>query len=306
MEDKKVYNQLEVARIMGEPKDPRKPYSSLVSAICEVDSADPEEYVYYFDALQDTDKVYVITATGAVTQENVTPDTPAALTFFDIASPEYYIKFTDLASAKERVLARKVQTINRAMNTYENYKVLELIEAGVQTANEHDLLSGATTFNFPTLVNMIDGIKDYSDNFTLVSGTTVDKDITLWDWNDNKYHSLSEAFKDLNVERVRINQTVTIDGSSTPILAATKAYLVGKDTEMGKPIIFVRKKLDSIKTLGGVISQDGVMPERLIFASPNPVTVTGVARYLAVGVTGFEEAAIALTNPYALASFTRS
>jgi len=55
-----------------------------------------------------------------------------------------------------------------------------------------------------------------------------------------------------------------------------------------------------------VLSQDGVMPERLIFASPNPVTVTGTARYLAVGVTGFEEDAIVCTNPYSLAGFTRS
>jgi hypothetical protein len=291
---------------MGEPKDPRKPYSSLVSAICETDSADPEEYVYYFDSLQDTDKVYVITSTGAVTQENVTPDTPVALTFFDIASPEYYVKFTDLASAKERVLARKVQTINRAMNAYENYKVTQLLDASVQTANQHDLLSGATSFNYRNLVEMIDGIKDYSDNFTLVAGTAIDKDIVLWDWTDNKYTSLASAFKDLNVDVMRVNQTVTIDGSSTSVLASTKAFLVGKDTEMGKPILFVRKKMDSIKTLGGVINQNGEMPERLIFASPNPVTVTGTARYLAVGVTGFEEAAIAMKNPSSLAEFNRS
>jgi len=306
MKDKKVYNQLEVARIMGEPKDPRKPYSSLVSAICETDTADPEEYVYYFDALQDTDKVYVITSTGAVTQENVTPDTPTALTFFDIASPEYYVKFTDLASAKERVLARKVQTINRAMNAYENYKVTSLLAAGVQSANKFDLTSGTTAFNYKNLVDMIDSVKDYADNFTLVAGTTIDKDIVLWDWTDNKYTSLAAAFKDLNVDVMRINQTVTVDGSSTSVLASTKAYLVGKDSEMGKPILFVRKKLDSIKLLGGVLSQNGDMPERLVLASPNPVTITGTARYLATAITGFEEAAIALVNPYSISEFTRS
>ena len=153
---------------------------------------------------------------------------------------------------------------------------------------------------------MIDGIKDYSDNFTLVAGTTIDRDIVLWDWTDNKYTSLASAFKDLNVDVIRVNQTVTIEDSSTSVLASTKAFLVGKDTEMGKPVLFVRKKMDSIKTLGGVINQNGEMPERLIFASPNPVTVTGTARYLAVGVTGFEEAAIALVHPYSIAEFNRS
>lgn len=306
MEEKKMLNQLEIARIIGEPKDPRKPYSNLVSAICEVDSADPEEYVYYFDALQDTDKVYVVTSTGAVTQENVSPDTPAALTFFDVVSPEYYIKFIDLAKSKERVIARKTQTINRAMNAYENYKVTSLLAAGVQSANKFDLTSGTTAFNYKNLVDMIDSVKDYADNFTLVAGTTIDKDIVLWDWTDNKYTSLAAAFKDLNVDVMRINQTVTVDGSSTSVLASTKAYLVGKDSEMGKPILFVRKKLDSIKLLGGVLSQNGDMPERLVLASPNPVTITGTARYLATAITGFEEAAIALVNPYSISEFTRS
>jgi hypothetical protein len=300
------YSQLEIARIMGEPKDPLKPFSSLITSICEVDSADPEEYVYYFDALSDTNKVYTITSTGAVTQENVTPDTPTAFTFFDIASPEYYIKFTDLAKAKEAVLARKVATINKAMNAYENYKVISLIDAGIQTANSHDLDSGVTTFQYKKLIDMLDGVKDYGDNFTLVAGTAIDKDIILWDWTDNKYTSLAAAFKDLNIDVVRVNQSVTIDGSPTSVLTSTLAYLVAKDTEMGKPIVWVRKKLDSLKLLGGVISQNGDMPERLVFASPNPITLTGSARYLAIGVTGFEEAAAALVNPYAIAKFSRS
>jgi hypothetical protein len=304
-EAKKAFSQLEVAKIIGEPKDPRKPYSSLISAICETDTASPEEYVYYFDALLETDKVYISQA-SAVTQENVTPDTPAALSFFDIVSPEYYVKFTDLISAKEQVLARKLATINRAMNSYENYKVITLLEAGMQSANQFDLDSGTTTFNFAKLVDMLDRVNDYGDNFTLVAGTTVNKDIVLWDWTDNKYHSLKQAFADLNVDVVRVNQTVSIAGTPTDVLASTMAYLVAKDTEMGKPLIWVRKKLDSVKLLGGVISQNGDMPERLVFSSPNPITVTGVARYLAVGITGFEEVGAALVNPYAIASFNRS
>ena len=305
MEEKKPYTQLEVAKIIGEPKDPRKPFSNLISAICEVDSATPEEYVYYFDALLETDKVYISQA-SAVTQENVSPDTPAAMTFYDVTSPEYYVKFTDLISAKEAVLARKLATINRAMNAYENYKLITLLSAGVQSGNNHDLDSGTTTFDYEKMIDMLDGIKDYGDNYTLVAGTAIDKDIILWDWTDNKYHSLKDAFADLNVDVQRVNQLVTIDGTPTSVLASTVAYLVSKDSEMGKPLIVVRKKLDSLKLLGGVISQDGTMPERLVFSSPNPITLTGVARYLAVGLTGFEEFASALTNPYAIAKFTRS
>jgi len=307
-EDNRQLTQLEIARIIGEPKDPRRPYSALVDSVCDTDTAEPEDYTYYFDVLQDTDKIYVITSTGAVTQENVTPDTPALLTFADIATPEYYFKFTDLAKKKEQVIARKLITINRALNAYENYKVISLIDGAVQSGNTYTLDSGDTRFDFPKLIDMIDGVVDYGDNYTLIMGSTVNKDITRWDWNDNKYHSLKQAFADLNVDTQRVGaaQTVNIDGSPTSVLSSTVAYLVARDTEVGKPLLFVRKKLDSLKMLGGVIAQDGGMPERLVLSSPNPITVTGTARYLAYGVIGFEEIATAVVNPYALAKFTRS
>lgn len=301
------FSQIEIARILGEPKDPRKPYTLLQNSICQVDSADPEEYVYYFDVLLDTDKIYVITASGELTMENVTPDQPTVLSFIDIASPEYYIKLTDLAKKKENILARKTITINRAMNAWENYKIIEAVEGSVQTANEFTLGSGKTHFDFTHLIAMMNSVIDYGDKFILVCGTTIAQDIQLWNWNDNKYQSLSEALKQLNVEIIRVNQTVTIDGGSTAVLAATKAYLVATDTEVGKPVLFVRKKLDSIAVLGGILDKAGDAPERLIFASPNPITTPGSSgsRYLAIGVTGYEEVVLAVINPYALASFSR-
>jgi len=185
------YSQLEIARILGEPKDPRKPYPLLVEKICEIDTADPDEYVYYYDVLQDTDKVYTTVANG-VTQQAVSPDSPTLFTFVDIASPEYYIKITDLADAKERVLARKVATINRALNAWENYKILTTINAAVQAANIHDLKSGVNHFNFENLIDMIDGLLEYASSFVLVAGTQIDKDIKLWDWTDSQRSRLCQ------------------------------------------------------------------------------------------------------------------
>lgn len=302
------YDQLEIARIIGEPKDPRRPYPHLVNAICEIDSADPDEYVYYFDVLQDTDKIYVITANGSVTTENVTPDTPAALTWIDLASPEYYVKVIDLAKAKEKVLGRKKVTINRALNVEENRAVISLIEAAaVGQGNVNDLRSGDTSFNYEYLIDMIDQIIDYSENYVLVAGTQIDKDIKLFDWKDNKYHSMIEAFNDLGVTTVRVNQTVSRDGGgSAAILASYICYLVGTVTEQpGKPVLFARKRMNEIEQLSGIISNEGDQPERLVFVSPNPVQVS-TTRYLAVGLTGYEEYAAAVTNPYAISKFTRS
>lgn len=311
MEEKELkktqsYDSFEIARIMGEPKDPRKPYPELVTLVCDTDTASPDEYVYYFDVLSETDTVYIITATGEITQSNVSPDTPGALSFVDVASPEYYVKLTDLASAKERTLARKVETINRALNAWETYKVITLIDAAVPSGNKFTLSSGYTRFTYADLVNMIDAVTDYADGYVLIAGTTIDKDIKLWDWNDNKYTSLAAALKDLNVTILRQFGSVTIDGGATTILDPTYAYLVGTSTQIGKPLIFVRKQLSDIDLLGGAIFSAGEKPERLVFVSPNPIHATsGTNRYLAVGVTGFEEIGAAVVNSYALARFIR-
>ncbi len=313
---------LELAKIIGEPKDPRKPYPTLIEKLCETDSADPEDYTYYFDALVDTDKIYVITSNGAVTQENVSPDTPTLLTFTDVATPEYYIKLTDYMNRKESIFARKNATINRAMNAYELYRIVNLVDtAATGVSHTNTLGSGFTRFSYPHMIDMMEQVQDYGDNYVLIVGAQCDKDIKLWNWYDNKYQSLSAAYKDLGVEKIRISLAgsaatfaADLDNSgglvTTDVLGATKAYLVAKDTELGKPLLFVRKKLDSVKQLGGVMydtdGTGGDAPERLVFTSPNPVSVVGGSRYLAVSITGYEQITAATINPYAMSSFTRA
>jgi hypothetical protein len=309
---------LELAKIIGEPKDPRKPYPTLISQICQVDTAEPEDYTYYFDALVDTDKIYIITSNGAVTQENVTPDTPTLLSFTDVASPEYYIKLTDYLNRKESIFARKNATINRAMNSYETYKIIQLLAAAASgTGKQVTLGSGFTRFSFPHAIAMIEDIQDYGDMYKLVVGADCDNDIKLWNWNDNKYQSVSAAFADLGIEKTRISLagnaaqfSVDLDNSggvvATDILGKTKAYMVAVDTELGKPLLFVRKKLDSVKQLGGVLYENAPAPERIIFTSPNPVSVVGGSRYLAVSITGYEQITAATINPYAISEFTRA
>jgi len=319
MEAKQIYNQLEVARIIGEPLDPRKPYPQIIEEVCETDTAQPEDYLYYFDVLVETEKIYVITATGAITQENVTLDTPALLTFVDLATPEYYIKITDYASRKEDVLSRKNKTINRALNSYESWRVIELLDAAATTSSHTNTLeSGYTRFNFAELISMIEDVQDYGDGYTLIVGATIDKDILLWDWNDNKYQSMLQAFDRLNIRKIRMSlagsaQTfgyhTGVSGDileTTQILPTDRCYMVARDSIVGKPLLFVRKNLDSVAQLGGVIQSAGDAPQRLVFVSPNPITVTGTARYLAIGVTGYEQIASAVVNPYAVKRFIRA
>ncbi len=307
MENKvKGFDPLEIARIIGEPRDPRRPYPLLVEKVCDTDTADPNEYVYYFDVLQDTDKVISTIASGMTTTA-VTPDTPALLSFTDLATDEYWVKLTDLANAKERVLARKTATINRALNAEENYQVVQLMDAAaISAGNLNDLRSGETSFKYSHLMDMIDQVIDYSEGYVLVAGTQIDKDIKLWDFIDNKYHSMIEAFNDLGIEVVRVNQNVTRDGAATAVMASTRAYLAGTRTEKpGKPLLFVRKRINEIDTLGGMISKAGEGIERWVIVSPNPVIVSST-RHLAVGIVGYENYVAATQNLYAFSRFIRS
>jgi len=122
----------------------------------------------------------------------------------------------------------------------------------------------------------------------------------------NKYASLKAALADLGVEEQRVNQTVTRDGTSTSVLNSNYCYLVGRKTEEPtRPILWVRKKLDSLTKLAGVIYTDGEKPERLVFVTPNPILVSST-RYLAVGITGFEEYTCATTNSYGISRFIRT
>ena len=308
-EGKLKYSQIEIAKIIGEPKDPRKPYTDVVSAVCEVATADPADYVYYFDVLNETDIVYTITSNGSVTSSNVSPDTPAAFTFVDIASPEYYVKITDLASAKESTLARKLMTINRSLNMYENKYIFDLATSALTTSGfDNGLTSGQMRFSYNDLITMVDNVIDYGDNYVLFVGSLIDKDMMLWDWNDNKYHSMIEAFNDLGIKKQRIGVgNITIDSNSAiRQLLSTQAYLIATSTEIGKPFLFVRKKLNDIDLLGAAIKQNGERPERLVFASPNPITVAGGNRFLAVGLTGYEQIVAACVNPYAVSKFSRA
>ena len=300
---------LEIARIIGEPRDPRQPYPEVISECCETFSAAPDEHVFYYDVLPDTDTVYSIT-TGGVTASNVTPDSDAEFTFLDTASPEYYVKLYHLASAKEPTLARKKLQINRALDAKEvNYLISLLAAAASARSNQITLGSGVTTFNVDHLAQMIDKVIDYGDKYKLLVSNTIYKDWILWNWSDNKNIDIFKTFDKLGVSLLRIpNQQVTIDSSAKYMLTGTKAYLVAQDTQSSvgkKPVIFVRRRLNDVEFYGAAIKEEGDKPERLVFVAPTPMNVGGT-RYLGVGLTGYESIVAAVTNSYGIAEFSRS
>jgi hypothetical protein len=301
-----------VARIIGEPLDPLRPYPKVVEALCEPQTVDAGEDAYTFDALLTDKKVFYIDASGAVQSIQVTPATPVQATFVDNMSQEFYVAFTDLLKAKYDVMANKNVQINRSLNAEEIKKVILVHDAAIiNDATHRQLLeSGQTKFRYPDLLEMRDAVKDYGDNYVLLVGSQVESDIALWDYDENKYHSLKDALDSLNIQIIRVSGTVfrhaTADRTvgqlvEVPLLNTNKAILVALNTEMGKPGVFMRRKLTPIQILGGNI--DGQI-NRAIIQTPAIMPV-GATRLPAIGVVGFESIAVAVRNIYGLAGFYR-
>ena len=94
-------NWREVARLIGAPVDPRKPYAPIIEAICDVEApASPRDNMFYFDVDEDVKEVYTLTNTGVVTVQKITPNTQTAVAFACVQSKAYRVHIVDILSAK--------------------------------------------------------------------------------------------------------------------------------------------------------------------------------------------------------------
>ena len=101
------FDPLELAKIIGEPLDPRKPYTDVIESVCFTDTAEPTEYVYYHVATNVTNQVYTITSTGQVTSSAVTPETPAQFTFVDNALSSFRANIAGARKARHACAQRR-------------------------------------------------------------------------------------------------------------------------------------------------------------------------------------------------------
>ena len=290
---------LELAKVWGEPLDPLRPYPKVVELLCDVDTTEAGENTYAFDVDEDTKEVYYITTDSTVTSSKVTPNSVSTVSFVDTLTKEFYVTFTDLLTAKYDVIARKKKTVTRALNANEIKKIVLIADAAVAAGNRVTLASGSSKFTYSNLISMRELIKDYGDNFVLLVGAQIDQDIILWDYDENKYHSLKQALSDLSIQIVRVVGSLTVDSYAAQILGTNKAILVALNTEAGKPFKFSRKMLDRIEIVGGEIAQ-----QRAIIVSPAIMPV-GSNRIPSVGVVGFESIAAVCVNSKAVAGFHR-
>jgi len=108
--------------------------------------------------------------------------------------------------------------------------------------------------------------------------------------------------KAMNVEMIRAFGAVTVDGSSVDIINTNKAYLVGIDGVLGKPVSVGRRILpDKFAILGG---ETDAQRQRTIIVTP-ALSQAGATVVPSMGLAGFESFAAVLTNTKVCAAFYR-
>jgi len=295
---------LEIAKLIGEPINPSLPTPMEVSAIADVDTANPGEKVFYFaDLDEDVDEIYDVNSNGAITVVKRTPLSDTQLTFKGLNSKlEYVLLENVLSSPDVDVLGRKKERISHGMDKLELRLILKAImdASGIATITP---VSGEDIYD--VIMRAKHAIEDYGDNFVLLVGSTVKEKIDTYDKDNvtsfNYNVALKARLKDVDIEVVKIFGKVktTGDSVSTVLLDANKMILVARNSRIaeGKPLHFVRRRIspDIAKLMGADVDK----AQRALIVNPTPVNVAGT-NTLAYGVYGYESYIWCVKNPKAI------
>jgi hypothetical protein len=306
-------DNMEIAKLIGEPINPAMPVPFELAAIADVVTAEAGEHVWRYSSVETTsDVVLAIDGTnGAITVVKRSPLDDVELTFTGLNSKlEYVLVDAVLGSPDLNILARRKESITRAMDKRE----VQLIIAAI-LANTGSYLPGVncqeyTVVTADDLYDAIIGMKhlveDYGDQYVLLCGSTVKEAIDTYDKDQAAtlhYNvTLTAKLRELGIEVVKVFGVVSSTSSGeaqTALMTATSCILIAKNSRIaaGKPITFVRRKLNpAVAALMGA-SVDAA--QRALVVGQTPVIVSGT-NTLAYSIYGYESVIFCITNPYAI------
>jgi len=301
--DKNVH--LEIAKLIGEPINPNLPVPVAISAIADVDTAEPGEKVYYFSSEDtDDDEIYDVDAEGAITVVKRIPKADTTLTFKGLNSKlEYVLVDSVLSSPDTDVLGRKKGAIARGMDKLELRLILKAVVDSGSVATITPV-SGEDLYD--VIMRAKHTLEDYGDSYALLCGSAVKEAIDDYDkakaGTFNYNVALPARLQALGIEVMKIFGTVktTGDGAMERLLDTNKFIIVARNSTIaeGKPLHFVRRRISA--EIAQLMGADVDTAQRALIVNPTPVIVAGV-NTLGFGVYGYESFIWAIKNIKALA-----
>ena len=325
----KIIN-LEIAKLIGEPIDTRKPVPFELSLIADVATVEPGEHAWIYSEVDD-DAEYIaqIDGDGVITPVKKSPLGDTELTFKGLNSKLEYVLVNDvLGSPDTQVLARKKEKITRGMDKRELQILLSAIVGGAEvpdfsgnvpkgqisgasiTAQNRDAGTGEDLYD--AIMAMKHLVEDYGDGYVLLVGNTVKEKIDTFE----KRHaeaggftyriSITDMLTKAGIKAVKVFGKVKREAGDEQIFPKTHAILVATNSRLatGKPVKFVRRRIspDIAKLMGADVDS----AQRAIIVNPTPVladpgtTGSSISNLLAYGVYGYESIVLAITNGLAI------
>ena len=296
---------LELAEVSGAPIDIDKQYPSEILELCEKKIVSKDKRYFYFriDSAR-VKQVYAIDANGVVQLVKIAKEGLQQISVSPLNTPVQYMPYNDVLSAEGyNALDTMKKDATSSSNLAEIEKFFAVLAAAVPVGNKFTLTSGKTKFILPNLQAMRAQIKDYADKFWLLTGFNVDEDITGWDYDENKYRSIHDMAKDLNVTISYVgNYTLKKDGADTKVIDNDKAYLVGLNSKLGnRPFIFARKEIANVPFKDAEVDANN---QRILQMVPQLITIGGNPT-MCFGYWAYSEVQIVCKSPLMLAEFNR-
>jgi len=297
--------ELFIAKTIGDVYDVELPIPEVIDAIARFERVGRGEHLYYLAPETVTKKVRTLTSGCNLTETAVTPSSRTEVTWTDLVSEKIYVCLQDWLQGDHDVLTFNADMIQEAMDRQEIYAVLALVDAGAITvSNTHTIRSGETKFVFPDLVDMAREVAPYGRNLVLITGGTVTTDVMLLNYDANKNQAVS--IYDVVDKHIPIESlAVTINGSSTTVMSATKAYVVAvSDAKKNRPLLVARRQTAELANSFDT-EMKPASKERIVISTGNEINI-GSNSKIAKGFVGFEEYSATALNDYCFSKFTRS
>lgn len=288
-------------QLINEPIDPnlRCPVE-LVDIVNYRESEAGETVEYFASSAQDraADDIYAADANGDITYHKVPLKSVTALTFAGLQSKLETVLIDEILNSKDQsALAQKKSAIIRAMDSEEIRRILNLCLA----ASTQEITKDTGEDLLDVIIKMKQKVSDYSTDYILLVASDVMDAIEKYDKeNVTSFHYKMSIMEE--IAKLGIKKVVKVLGNSgyaagdTPVLAAGKAILVGRNSNLanGRPITFLRRKFEKeIAELSGA----GEGAVRLIDVAKTPQVINANGKNtLGYGVFGYESIIQVLTN----------